>query len=148
MLALCANAMGLPPMSRRALVSSVLALTTTATTITKAVASTGGMPKSKDATSVFVGTYTDPNHPGGTREVTLLNDKVGAYQLANVHGGGGYGEPASFDCPAFIVERPGKPASIMIDFSVNPKRGPKDFAGVWDKNGISFARDGNFWPKQ
>ena len=97
--------------------------------------------------SVFVGRYTDPNHPGGTREVTLLKEKIGAYRLAIVHGGGGRGEPESYDLPAVIVERPGSAASIIIDFSVAPKNGPRDFAGVWDKGGIRFARDGNFWTK-
>jgi hypothetical protein len=96
--------------------------------------------------SVFVGRYSDPNHPGGTREVTLLADQIGAYRLANVHGGGGKGEPPSYDLPAVIIEREGS-QQIIIDFSVPPKNGPRDFAGVWDKSGIRFLRDGNFWPK-
>ena len=53
--------------------------------------------------SVFVGTYTDPNnHPGGTREITLLPGRIGAYRLANVKGGGGRGEPALYNLPAVI----------------------------------------------
>ena len=35
----------------------------------------------------------------------------------------------------------------VAGFSVAPKNGPRDFAGVWDKGGIRFARDGNFWTK-
>ena len=97
--------------------------------------------------SIFVGTYSDPNHPGGIREVTLLPDTVGAYRLANVKGGGGRGEPESYNLPAIIVERADQ-KQIIIDFSVPPKNGPRDFAGVWDKSGIRFTRDGNFWPKQ
>ena len=50
--------------------------------------------------SIFEGTYTDPNHPGGKREISLLPGGIGAYRLANVHGGGGIGEPASYDLPA------------------------------------------------
>ena len=99
------------------------------------------------SSSVFVGRYSDPNHPGGIREISLLPDKIGAYRLANVHGGGGLGEPANYDLPAIIVERP-QSSSIIIDFSVPPKNGPRDFSGVWDKNGIRFVRDGNFWTKE
>ena len=120
---------------------SVLALSTAAVKEPAAAVDEGS--------SVFVGRYTDPNHPGGTREVTLLPDKIGAYRLANVHGGGGKGEPASYDLPAIIVERADAAASIIIDFSAPPKNGPRDFAGVWDKSGgIRFVRDGNFWTKQ
>ena len=99
--------------------------------------------------SVFVGRYTDPNHPGGYREITTLPGSVGSYRLANVHGGQGKGEPASFDLPAIIVER-GDQSQIIIDFSVPPKYGPRDFAGVWDgkAGGIRFLRDGNVWSKQ
>lgn len=91
--------------------------------------------------SVFVGTYTDPNHPGGTRTVELLDTKIGEFQLARVTGGGGRGEPTSFTLPA-MVQLPDK--KITIDFS--PKGGPKDFSGTWDGNGIRFP-DGNKWPK-
>lgn len=140
----------LRPVTRRALVSAALALPTIKPqAVVAAKPQAASAPAAGgDASSVFVGSYSDPNHPGGTREVTLLNEKFGAYRLANVHGGGGFGEPASYDLPAFIVERRGEPASILIDFSVAPKRGPKDFAGVWDKTGIRFARDGNFWPQE
>ena len=100
-------------------------------------------------TSVFVGRYSDPNHPGGYREVSVLPGKIGSYKLANVHGGQGKGEPASYNLPAIIVERPDQ-QQIIIDFSVPPKNGPRDFAGVWDAKakGIRFVRDGNFWPMQ
>jgi hypothetical protein len=51
--------------------------------------------------------------------------------------------------PAIIVER-SQQQQIIIDFSVSPKYGPRDFAGVWDDKakGIRFVRDGNFWPMQ
>ena len=88
------------------------------------------------------------NHPGGYREITLLPGGIGAYRLANVHGGKGRGEPDSYDLPAIIIERP-EVQQIIIDFSGPPKNGPRDFAGVWDANqgGIRFVRDGNFWPR-
>lgn len=93
--------------------------------------------------SVFVGTYSDPiNHPGGTRTIRLLEgQKVGDYQLAEVEGGGGKGEPKSYVLPAVIVGD----RTILIDFS--PKGGPRDFAGVLDGKDIKFLRDGNRWPR-
>ena len=93
--------------------------------------------------SAFVGTYSDPiNHPGGTRTITLLDYKVGDYQLAQVEGGGGVGEPKSYVLPAMVLGD----RAIVIDFS--PKGGPRDFTAVLDGNkGIKFLRDGNKWPK-
>ena len=93
--------------------------------------------------SIFVGRYTDPNHPGGFREISLLETKLGPFQLAKVVGGGGRGEPASFELPAMVNLND---QSIIIDFS--PKGGPKDFRGVWQDDGIRFVLDGNKWPKQ
>ncbi len=94
----------------------------------------------------FVGTFTDPiNHPGGKRTITLLdNKKFGDYQLAQVRGGGGRGEPADYVLPAAILGD----RTIVIDFS--PKGGPRDFVGVLDKKtgDITFPRDGNRWPRQ
>eukprot|EP00569_Conticribra_weissflogii_P006974 CAMPEP_0171334174 /NCGR_PEP_ID=MMETSP0878-20121228/4500_1 /TAXON_ID=67004 /ORGANISM="Thalassiosira weissflogii, Strain CCMP1336" /LENGTH=177 /DNA_ID=CAMNT_0011835239 /DNA_START=27 /DNA_END=560 /DNA_ORIENTATION=- len=92
----------------------------------------------------FLGKFSDPiNHPGGTRTIRLLDQKVGDYQLAEVVGGGGRGEPENFVLPAVVVGD----RSIIIDFT--PKGGPRDFVGVLDgKNGdIKFLRDGNRWPR-
>ena len=92
----------------------------------------------------FVASYSDPiNHPGGTRTIKLVDGaKVGDYQLAQVFGGGGRGEPKEYVLPAVIVGG----RSILIDFS--PKGGPRDFAGVLDGDGsIKFIRDGNRWPR-
>lgn len=93
----------------------------------------------------FVGTFSDPiNHPGGTRTVKLVGDKVGDYQLAEVVGGGGRGEPEQYVLPAVILGG----RTIVIDFSVAPKFGPKDFVGVLDNKGnIKFLKDGNTWPR-
>ena len=115
--------------------------------------------------SVLLGTYTDPiNHPGGTRTIEFQDSPLsnfGGYQLATVKGGGGRGEPKSFELPAMIFECPGNkqvltraPNSgklcITIDFT--PKGGPKDFTGYYDDGdasnpGIRFILDNNFWPK-
>ena len=105
-----------------------------------------GASKFGSSSNPFVGTYTDPiNHPGGTRTISLLDTKLGPYQLAKVVGGGGRGEPANYELPAMVDGS----KSITIDFS--PKGGPKDFVGYFEKKdgkeGIRFARDGNFWPK-
>jgi hypothetical protein len=93
--------------------------------------------------SVFCGTFSDPiNHPGGKRMISLLDDKkTGDFQLAQVQGGGGVGEPANYILPAVIVGD----RSIIIDFS--PKGGPRDFVGVLDGKDIKFLKDGNRWPR-
>jgi hypothetical protein len=94
--------------------------------------------------SPFEGTYTDPiNHPGGTRTIKLLKGlKTGDYQLAEIQGGGGVGEPMNYVLPAVIIDD----KSILIDFS--SKGGPKDFVGVLSKEGdLLFKLDGNKWPR-
>ncbi|KAL7530760.1 hypothetical protein ACHAWF_003501 [Thalassiosira exigua] len=92
----------------------------------------------------FVGKYSDPiNHPGGTRSIKLVDGAiVGDYQLAQVFGGGGRGEPQEYVLPAVVVGN----RAIIIDFS--PKGGPRDFSGVLESDGsIKFIRDGNRWPR-
>eukprot|EP00585_Thalassiosira_rotula_P002231 CAMPEP_0196151882 /NCGR_PEP_ID=MMETSP0910-20130528/34458_1 /TAXON_ID=49265 /ORGANISM="Thalassiosira rotula, Strain GSO102" /LENGTH=186 /DNA_ID=CAMNT_0041415347 /DNA_START=118 /DNA_END=678 /DNA_ORIENTATION=- len=92
----------------------------------------------------FVGKYSDPiNHPGGTRTIRLVEGAiVGDYQLAEVAGGGGRGEPKDYVLPAVVVGG----RAIIIDFS--PKGGPRDFSGVLERDGsIKFLRDGNRWPR-
>eukprot|EP00984_Skeletonema_dohrnii_P007821 scaffold2881_cov138-Skeletonema_dohrnii-CCMP3373.AAC.5 len=93
--------------------------------------------------AAFLGTYSDPiNHPGGTRTITLIDGASnGDYQLAQINGGGGRGEPKEYVLPAVIFGD----RAIVIDFS--PKGGPKDFAGVLESDSIRFIRDGNRWPR-
>eukprot|EP01083_Nonionella_stella_P086789 241285_1 len=106
------------------------------------LSSTPAMAKSAGA-EAFVGTFTDPiNHPGGKRTIILTGEKIGDYQLAEVQGGGGRGEPANYVLPAAVIGD----RTIVIDFS--PKGGPRDFVGVLDKGDIKFLRDGNRWPRQ
>jgi len=108
-----------------------------------------------DGTDIFLGgTYSDPaNHPGGTRSIELAGTEFGGYKLITVKGGGGEGEPKSFELPGMIFKCPGNnqrggKQCISIDFT--PKGGPRDFQGYWDedKKGIRFVLDNNFWPKQ
>lgn len=103
-----------------------------------------------DVGSVFVGRYTDPNHPGGYREISLLDSWRGDLRLAKVEGGGGRGEPPFFTLKAIVGKRADRRGGLVdvitIDFS--PKGGPPNFTGVWDEDGITFLRDGNHWPKQ
>ena len=91
----------------------------------------------------YIGRYTDPNHAGGFRVITLLDEMLGDKRLANCEGIGGQGEPPSFMLPSWI----NADNSIVIDFSAPPKGGPKDFVGNWDEDGIKFVKDGNKWPK-
>ena len=121
--------------SRRAVISSAAAAATVASSPLSALAAEA--VKAQDA-KVFVGSYTDPMHPGGTRTITLQDTKLGPFQLAKITGGGGTGEPASFELPAMISPSPrgGDSWQITIDFS--PKGGPKDFTGYWDADGIRF----------
>lgn len=92
----------------------------------------------------FEGFYTDPNHPGGTRKITVDDGSIGAFRQAWIDGGGGEGEPASYTLPALVVGD-----RIICDFSVPPKSAPIDFAafkGRLTEQGIEWE-DGNVWPK-
>ena len=107
--------------------------------------------------SVFVGTYSDPMHPGGVRSISLSSTKLGPYQLAKVIGGGGEGEPTNYELPAMVSPVPGKKDAWQITIDFSPKGGPKDFTGYWDSDGIKFPPTprqiergntaGNKWPK-
>lgn len=130
---------------RNALFGIATTATTTLTTIIPPVPSAqAAEAASTQGSQAFVGTFSDPiNHPGGKRTIRLLDSKVGDYQLAEVVGGGGLGEPKNYVLPAAVIGD----RTIVIDFS--PKGGPRDFVGVLDgANGdIKFLRDGNRWPR-
>lgn len=127
---------------RSALVSGVSAAATLLTSVAASTSYPSVANAVKGDASAFVGTYTDPiNHPGGKRTIRLLEKQVGDYQLAEVEGGGGRGEPANYVLPAVVLGG----RTIVIDFS--PKGGPRDFAGVLDGGDIKFLRDGNRWPR-
>lgn len=117
----------------------------TLTSLTTSIVASSIIPSKASAVTgaeVFVGTYSDPiNHPGGKRSIKLVGEKVGDYQLAEVYGGGGRGEPKDYVLPAVIIGD----RSILIDFT--PKGGPRDFQGVATKEGIRFIHDNNLWPR-
>jgi hypothetical protein len=116
-----------------------VAATTAALLSSSTPASALAAPQGAEA---FVGTFSDPiNHPGGKRTIRLLDQKVGDYQLAEVLGGGGIGEPKNYVLPAAVIGG----RTIVIDFS--PKGGPRDFVGVLDGGDIKFLKDGNRWPR-
>eukprot|EP00443_Scrippsiella_acuminata_P133412 CAMPEP_0115757500 /NCGR_PEP_ID=MMETSP0272-20121206/98460_1 /TAXON_ID=71861 /ORGANISM="Scrippsiella trochoidea, Strain CCMP3099" /LENGTH=130 /DNA_ID=CAMNT_0003203025 /DNA_START=211 /DNA_END=604 /DNA_ORIENTATION=- len=98
-----------------------------------------GSASEDEVGAIFVGRYTDKNHPGGYRDITLTGNG-----RAKVVGGGGAGEPKLYFLQA-KVERDGGKDYITIDF--RPKGGPFNFKGVWDKDGITFLKDQNHWPK-
>jgi len=97
--------------------------------------------RAAEGASPFVGRFTDPiNHPGGIRDITLSDTKLGQFQLATVKGGGGRGEPKSYELPAMVFND-----KITVDFS--PKGGPRDLTGTFvDGVGIKWP-DGKTWPK-
>ena len=136
--------------NRRAALTGVTAATAAAvvagSVLVPTAATAADFDTSIKGAEAFVGTFTDPiNHPGGKRTVVLLDDKsVGDYQLAEIRGGGGRGEPKSYVLPAAIFGN----RLIVIDFS--PKGGPRDFYAILDKkNGdLLFQQDGNRWPRQ
>ena len=85
----------------------------------------------KDCTSVYAGTFND-ERTGGTRTVTLLKDGTGPVRFARVTGGGGKGEPTSFELPALV-----KLDDSAFILNMSP-RGPSDFTGSWTGDGIQF----------
>ena len=129
--------------NRKAFLQSMLTAAATVVTSVTLQPATAANAATLPAAS-FLGTYSDPiNHPGGTRTITLIDGASnGDYQLAQIKGGGGRGEPKEYILPAVILGD----RAIVIDFS--PKGGPRDFAGVLESDGsIKFLRDGNRWPR-
>jgi hypothetical protein len=102
-----------------------------------------------DFGSELVGTYSDPNHPGGTREIMMTNTRLGSFRLAQIKGVGGRGEPASFELPAMIAPCQGRQQGTCITIDFSPKGGPREFTGFYDAKdqSIYFPVDGNRWPK-
>lgn len=113
-------------------------------------------PEEQGDDSPFVGRFTDPNHPGGIRDVILEKTQFGLFRLATVRGGGGRGEPSSYELPAMVYGD-----RITVDFS--PKGGPMGLTGTFyggatatavgrgtapkgSTGGIKWP-DNNFWPK-
>ncbi len=94
-----------------------------------------------DAVGVRIGgSYSDPNHPGCPRKVTLS----GSTAIIT----GADGNPGCLDG---VIGEPWKVKGsvsgrdVVIDFS--PKGGPKDIAARWNGLGLEFG-DGNVWTKK
>lgn len=143
-----ADASLLPLLSRRALfVAAPALLVGAAEAWAEDSGTAAGAP---DIGQIFCGRYSDPNHPGGYREISVLDQwTTGGYRLAKVEGGGGRGEPPFFKLKAVVgrVEDAGQMVDVIaIDFT--PKGGPPNFKGIWDNDGITFLRDRNHWPKK
>merc|ERR1719263_464305 len=90
----------------------------------------------------FTGSFSDPNHPGCPRLVSIEGNK------ALVSGADGNPGCLTGNGTPWNLEGKVEGDNIFIDFS--PKGSPKDFTGVWEdgKNpGIRFP-DGNKWSLQ
>ena len=113
-----------------------------------AIAAVSGASSSA-STSVFVGEYADPKHPGCLRAIEGSSAGESASTLA-VKGTDGTPGCANgekqrpWSLTGDIVKIPSKADEILIDFS--PKGGPKNLLGKWTGTGILFP-DGNEWKK-
>ena len=99
--------------------------------------------RTENASSVFNGKYSDPNHPGCLRGI----ERVRSTTKAKV-----FGEDGTPGCQAdgretkkweLEGELRGE-NEILIDFS--KKGGPKNLLGKWTGSGVLFP-DGNTWSK-
>lgn len=96
--------------------------------------------------SLFVGKWMDPRVPGSKNVVALRTNAKGhhavsgQYKLATIKGGGGRGEPPSYELLCAIDDAEN---TMLVDFS--PLNGPKDYPGKVTAAGIQFP--GFFWEK-
>jgi hypothetical protein len=72
---------------------------------------------SKEATSIFVGEYNDPNHPGCLRKISVKGKEVTIIGSDNLDGENQWKIQATEDFPG----------TIFVDFS--PKGGPQNLLG-------------------
>ena len=100
--------------------------------------------RTENASSVFNGKYSDPNHPGCLRGI----ERVRQTTKAKV-----FGEDGTPGCQADGQKETKKwelegelrgENEILIDFS--KKGGPKNLLGKWTGSGVLFP-DGNTWSK-
>ena len=89
---------------------------------------------------IFIGCYTDPNHPDGYRVITFTQNYNWGYRVGSCDGSD-TGKVQEYSLPAASRED----ETIEIDFS--SKGGPSDLIGTWnhDATGIEWS-DGNIWP--
>ena len=103
-----------------------------------------------NASSYFLGTYSDPNHPDCFRLISEYENGTTIVTGADNANGDGYScsgisrSEVDFWGPLFATIS--DDTSISVDFS--PKGGPSDLAGTYDTttNIINWS-DGNTWTK-
>jgi hypothetical protein len=83
--------------------------------------------------SVFVGDYTDPNHPDGMRHIDVKGTDV---TLTGTDSAGG---------KQWVLKAKESEGTIFVDFS--PKGGPPNLLGVFENDSIRWP-DGNRWAKK
>jgi len=89
---------------------------------------------SSDAVQTFVGSYSDPNHPGMARKIYPLPGEDDQVLIKGTDDGSSF----------WMLTAEPHDDTIVIDFS--SKGGPADLEGKWDGSGIAFP-DGNKWTK-
>lgn len=78
----------------------------------------------------YVGSYSDPNHPGCARTITVAGKDVIVAGSDNVDG----------SAPWKLIAKTQADGSLIIDFS--PKGGPADLKSVYGGNALSFPAFG------
>ena len=103
----------------------------------------GVAPQLLQMESPLGGQYSDPNHPGCQRTVSVGSGRVSGTDGTGPDGACRQGELVKkWSLPATFAK---DGLSMEVDFS--PKGGPKDMTGKWNgKDGIIFF-DGNTWTK-
>lgn len=84
------------------------------------------------AKSVFEGEFTDPNHPGGMRKITVKGNDV---TLTGTDSPGG---------KQWVLKAKEDLGTIFVDFS--PKGGPSNLLGVYDADAAGKGQGGITWP--
>lgn len=96
------------------------------------------------ASSVFVGEFADPKHPGCRRTIQGSGAVLDVLGTDGTPGCANGERQRPWSLKGDIVKVPSKQDEILIDFS--PKGGPKNLLGKWTGTGILFP-DGNEWKK-
>ena len=83
--------------------------------------------------SLLNGTYSDPNHPNGTRQVIAHKDHLTIKGRDEKNGS------------LWVINGDIQGNTIILDFS--SKGGPASITATYDNQGITFS-DGNTWVKK
>lgn len=96
------------------------------------------------STSVFVGEYADPKHPGCLRAIEGQGSTLDVKGTDGTPGCTNGENQRPWSLTGDVVKTPSETDEILIDFT--PKGGPKNLVGKWTGTGILFP-DGNEWKK-